>query len=205
MEALVVVDVQNDFLPSGALAVPSGDEIVPTINRLMDAFQIVVASQDWHPADHSSFAGQHVGQQPGNVIDIDGEPQILWPDHCVQHSAGASFASGLDVFRFDWVVRKGDDRRIDSYSAFFDNDHQRATGLKEWLDGRSVDAIAVCGLATDYCVKYTVLDGVRLGYSVTLLEDATRAVNLQPNDRDDAIEEMRAAGAIIGSSASYLS
>ena len=197
MKALLVVDVQNDFLPYGALAVPEGDTIIPTVNTLMQHFDIVVASQDWHPADHSSFASQHTGQQPGTVIDIEGTPQILWPDHCVQHCSGASFASGLDVHRFDYVVRKGDDRRVDSYSAFFDNDHVKSTGLEQWLRDHDVDEVVVCGLAADYCVKFTVLDALKLGFATTLVSDATRAVELEEGDLDRALEEMRSAGATI--------
>jgi len=204
MQALIVVDIQNDFLPHGSLAVPEGDEIVPVVNRLMDHFPVVVASQDWHPADHSSFATQHTGHQPGDVIDLEGTPQILWPDHCVQHCSGASFASGLEVHRFDHVVRKGDDRRVDSYSAFYDNDHTRATGLESWLREREIDEVAVCGLATDYCVKFTVLDALRLGFSTVLIADATRAVNLAEGDRERAIEEMKAAGATIIDSDAFL-
>lgn len=197
MQCLIVVDVQNDFLPGGALAVPDGDEVIPVINDLMPQARVVVASQDWHPADHASFASQHIGQTPGTVIDLNGTPQMLWPDHCIQHSAGASFAAGLDVYRFDWIVRKGDDRLIDSYSAFFDNDQKRGTGLESWLRNQHITSVSICGLATDYCVRYTVLDAIRLGFETTLIADATRAVNLQPADGDAAISEMRRAGAAI--------
>lgn len=202
MQALIVVDVQNDFLPGGALAVPDGDAVIPVINRIMPRFDYVVASQDWHPADHSSFASQHIGQQPGNVIDIEGVSQILWPDHCIQHCAGASFAAGLEVQHFDWVVQKGDDRSIDSYSAFFDNDHRKATGLETWLREHNIEHIAVCGLATDYCVKFTVLDALKLGFGTTLIQDATRGVNLADGDTDKAVAEMVAAGAVVTESGS---
>jgi nicotinamidase/pyrazinamidase len=202
MQALIVVDVQNDFLPGGALAVPDGDAVIPVINGIMPRFDSVVASQDWHPADHSSFASQHIGQQPGNVIELEGISQILWPDHCIQHCPGASFAAGLEVQHFDWIVRKGDDRSIDSYSAFFDNDHRKATGLERWLRDRGIERIAVCGLATDYCVKFTVLDALKLGFETTLIQDATRGVNLADGDADKAVAEMVSAGAAVTDSSS---
>ncbi len=197
MEALIVVDIQNDFIPGGALAVSDGDAVIPVVNRIMPRFDFVVASQDWHPADHSSFASQHVGQQPGDVIDINGVSQVMWPDHCIQHCPGASFAAGLDVYHFDQVIRKGEDRQIDSYSAFYDNDRQKATGLHEWLQEHKINRVAVCGLATDYCVKFTVLDALKLGYETTLIRDAVRGVNLTDGDSDKAVEEMKAAGASI--------
>ncbi len=203
MQALIVVDVQNDFLPGGALAVPKGDAVIPVINRVMPRFSCVVASQDWHPADHSSFASQHTGQEPGNVIDLDGTSQILWPDHCVQHSPGASFAAGLDVYRFDRVFRKGDDKKVDSYSAFFDNDGRKDTGLADWLREQDIKDVVVCGLATDYCVKFTVLDALRLGFSTTLIKDAVEGVNLKEGDTDRAIAEMRDAGARIAESGDF--
>lgn len=197
MKALLVVDVQNDFLPGGALAVPDGDAVVPLINGIMPRYELVVATQDWHPAEHQSFASQHLGHAAGDVIDLAGVSQILWPDHCVQHGTGASFASGLDVARFDHVVRKGDDPAIDSYSGFFDNDHRKATGLAAYLRDKGVEAVDVCGLALDYCVKFTVLDAVSQGFRTTLLVDATRAVNLADGDGDAAIEAIRAAGATV--------
>lgn len=204
MQCLLVVDIQNDFLPGGALAVPDGDLIVPIVNQLMEHADLVVASQDWHPADHASFASQHTGQSPGTVIDLDGIQQILWPDHCVQHSPGASFAAGLAVHRFDWVVQKGDDRMIDSYSAFFDNDHRRATGLETWLRNNGVTTVTVCGLATDYCVKFTVLDAIALGFNTVLVEDATRAVNLEAGDGENAFTDMRRAGVAVATSVELL-
>jgi nicotinamidase/pyrazinamidase len=194
MKALIVVDVQNDFLPGGALAVPDGDAVVPVINELMPTFDLVVATQDWHPAEHESFASRHVGHAPGDVIDLHGVQQILWPDHCIQHCPGASFAAGLDVHHFDFIVRKGTDAAIDSYSGFFDNDHRRATGLAEFLSGRGVDEVVVCGLAADYCVKFTALDALRLGLATTVRRDATRAVNLNEDDFERAMAEIVAAG-----------
>lgn len=197
MKALIVVDVQNDFLPGGALAVPDGDVVVPVINQLMPQYELVVATQDWHPAEHESFASRHLGHAPGDVIDLHGVQQILWPDHCVQHSAGASFAAGLDVAQFDHVVRKGDDPGIDSYSGFFDNDHRRATGLGRILRDRGVDTVDICGLAADYCVKFTALDAAKLGINTTVFTNATRAVNLNEGDFEAAMEEVRGAGGTV--------
>lgn len=197
MEALIIVDVQNDFLPGGALAVPEGDAVVPVINRIAREFDLVVATQDWHPAGHESFASQHAGKSPGDVIDLHGLQQVLWPDHCVEHTPGASFAAGLDVALIHHVVRKGTDRSVDSYSGFFDNGHQNATGLEQYLRDRGVNRVVVCGLATDYCVKFTILDALQLGFEVTLVRDATRGVNLQEGDVDRALEQIYAAGGTI--------
>jgi nicotinamidase/pyrazinamidase len=194
--ALIVVDVQNDFLPGGALAVREGDQVVPIANRLMASsrFDLIVATQDWHPANHGSFAANHAGKQPGQVTDLDGLPQILWPVHCVQNTAGADFAPGLDTKRFERVFRKGTDPKIDSYSGFFDNGHRKSTGLGEWLKGDGATDIYVIGLATDYCVKFTALDGVKLKFKVHLIPAACRGVELRPGDIAAAIEEMKAAG-----------
>ncbi|NMC20892.1 MAG: bifunctional nicotinamidase/pyrazinamidase [Thermogutta sp.] len=193
--ALIVVDVQNDFCPGGALAVPQGDEIVPVVNRLAERFPIVVATQDWHPADHVSFAANHPGKQPGDVIVWEDGPQILWPVHCVQDSAGAAFHPQLNAGRFARVFRKGTDPRIDSYSGFFDNRRRHATGLHEFLRQSGVNQVYVCGLATDYCVKWTVLDALALGYRTAVIRDACRGVGLQPGDVEKAFREMAAAGA----------
>ncbi len=195
MEALILVDVQNDFLPGGALAVPEGDQVIPVINDLMSRFELVVATRDWHPADHLSFASQHPGRKVGEIIDLDGLEQILWPDHCVQGTEGAAFAEGLNADDIHHVLYKGTDRRIDSYSGFFDNGHRKATGLADLLDDRGVKQVTIAGLATDYCVKFTVLDACRLGYETRVVRDGIRAVNLNPGDGDKAIDEMREAGA----------
>jgi nicotinamidase/pyrazinamidase len=197
MNALLVVDIQNDFLPGGALAVPDGDRVVPIINRLMDHFDLVLATQDWHPPDHGSFAASHPNHQPGDVIDLNGVPQVLWPVHCVQHSTGAAFSAELRTDRFAKIFQKGTDPNIDSYSTFFDNAKLRSTGLGDYLRQRGVQEIFVCGLATDYCVKYSVLDSKSLGIRTHVIEDACRGVNLRPDDSKDAIAEMRAAGASI--------
>jgi len=192
--ALILVDIQNDFLPGGALAVPEGDQIIPLANRFMNDFEIIVATQDWHPHDHGSFAANHPGRQLYEVIDLNGLPQVLWPVHCVQGSSGADFAPGLDIGRITRVFQKGTDPGIDSYSGLYDNGHRRSTGLAEWLGEHGVGRLTVCGLATDYCVKFTALDALAEGFEVTLHLPASRGVNLQPGDVDRAVEEMRAKG-----------
>jgi nicotinamidase/pyrazinamidase len=197
MNALLVVDIQNDFLPGGALAVPEGDAVVPIINRLMKQFELVIATQDWHPPDHGSFAANHPGRRPGEVIDLDGISQILWPVHCVQHTPGARFASELETTRISQVIQKGIDPRIDSYSSFFDNARRRSTGLEHILRERGVDEVTLCGLATDYCVKYSALDAISLGLKVTVIEEACRGVNLQPDDSEQALALIRKAGATV--------
>jgi len=197
MKALVVVDVQNDFLPGGALAVPEGDEVIPIINKLMEAFDWIIATQDWHPSGHGSFASAHPGKQPGEVIDLDGLQQILWPDHCVQDSPGAAFSDTLNTNTIIKVFEKGTDPGIDSYSGFFDNGHKKSTGLDGYLKENGIQKIYITGLATDYCVKFTALDAVQLGFDTFLIKDATRAVNLQPEDYDKAVNEMESAGVVI--------
>ena len=197
MKALIIVDVQNDFLPGGALPVPRGDEIIPVVNDLQQQFELIVATQDWHPRDHGSFAANHAGKKPGDRIMLDGIEQILWPIHCVQNTPGAAFAPGLETNRFARVFQKGVDSKIDSYSAFFDNAHRRATGLGDYLKQRDVTAVYVCGLATDYCVKYSALDACQLGFKARVIVDACQGINLAPGDVDLAIEEMRATGAAI--------
>jgi len=195
MNALIVVDIQNDFIPGGALAVPEGDAIVPLVNRLMPRFDLVVATQDWHPAKHGSFAANHAGKRPGDIIDLDGLRQILWPVHCVQNTRGAEFAPGLETKLVAKVFRKGTDAHVDSYSGFFDNGHRRPTGLGDYLKQKGVAEAYVAGLATDYCVKFTVLDAVQLGFKTHLIADASRGVNLKPGDVAAAVDEMKQAGA----------
>jgi len=204
MRALIVVDIQNDFLPGGALAVPGGDQVIPVVNRLIPRFDLVVATQDWHPADHGSFAANHPGAKPGDVISLDGLEQVLWPVHCVQDTPGAAFHRDLETARIERVFHKGTDPRIDSYSGFFDNGHRKATGLGDYLTGKGAREIVIVGLATDYCVKFSTLDARRLGFEVTVVEDACRGVNLRPGDVARALEAMRQAGAFIASSASIL-
>jgi nicotinamidase/pyrazinamidase len=180
VKALVVVDVQNDFLPGGALAVPDGGAVVPVANRVMRHFDLLLATQDWHPADHRSFASQHPGRVPGDRVELAGIDQVLWPDHCVAGSHGAEFAPGLDASRFARVFRKGTDRELDSYSGFFDGGQRKATGLGDYLKERSVDELWLLGLATDYCVLATALDARRLGHATHVVLDGCRGVDVAP-------------------------
>jgi nicotinamidase/pyrazinamidase len=200
MHALILVDIQNDFCPGGALAVPDGDAVVAAANRAIAASRLVVATQDWHPADHGSFAVNQPGRKPYELGELAGLPQVLWPAHCVQWTGGAQFHPGLDTSRIARVFPKGTDATIDSYSGFFDNGRRKSTGLGEWLRAQGVDAVSVCGLATDYCVKATALDAIGLGLRVTLLADACRGVGLTPSDVADALAAMAQAGVVIGSS-----
>ena len=195
-KALIVVDVQNDFLPGGALAVPGGDAVIPVINDLIanGDYDFVVATQDWHPADHGSFATNHEGRAPGDRIEWNGFDQVLWPVHCVQGSTGAEFAPGLEVDAFDAVFRKGTDPEVDSYSGFFDNGHRRATGLGDWLREWKLTEVTVVGLATDYCVKFTALDAVNEGYETIVRADGCRGVNVSEGDADSALESLRECG-----------
>lgn len=197
MRALLLVDLQNDFMPDGSLPVPGGREIIPLANQLIKTFEHVLATQDWHPADHLSFASNHQGKKPGEQIDLDGLDQILWPDHCVQGSAGAGFVEGLEMGTVEKIIQKGTDQRIDSYSGFFDNGHKKSTGLDLYLKGRGISELFVLGVATDYCVRFSVLDALKCGIRTTLVEDACRGVNLNATDSQDAIAEMKAAGAEI--------
>ena len=176
--ALIVIDVQNDFCPGGALAVPEGDQIVPGINALMDDFDTVVLTQDWHPAGHSSFASSHDGKSPYELIDMPYGPQVLWPDHCVQGSAGSVLHADLNVTRANVIIRKGTNPAIDSYSAFFENDQKTPTGLEGYLKTLGVTEITMVGLATDFCVQFSALDAARLGFKVTVREDLCRAIDL---------------------------
>jgi len=205
MEALILVDLQNDFMPFGSLPVAEGDVVVTVANELMPAFELVVATQDWHPANHGSFASNYPGAKPGDSVELGGVEQTLWPDHCVQNSPGASFHSALDVARIDHVVHKGTNPSIDSYSTFFDNAHGAHTGLDAYLRARSVDAVTIVGLATDYCVLFSVLDASELGYRIRVVRDGIRAVELSPGDGDRAIASMATAGADIVSVAEVVS
>ncbi|MCB0584118.1 MAG: bifunctional nicotinamidase/pyrazinamidase [Phaeodactylibacter sp.] len=201
MRALVVVDIQNDFCPGGALEVPEGDQVVPVANEMMKKFNLVVATQDWHPANHGSFAANHPWRRPGDVIQLNGQEQILWPMHCVQGSFGAEFVPGLDTSCFRKVFVKGTDPEIDSYSGFFDNGHKKATGLGGYLQEQGVKEVYIQGLALDYCVKYSVLDALQLGFKTHVVIDGCRGVNLEEGDSDKAVAEMREKGAIIVKSA----
>lgn len=194
MNALILVDLQNDFVEGGALAVPGGKELIPLVNRLQKQFDLVVATQDWHPDDHGSFADNHPDKRPGDVAHLNGIQQTLWPAHCVQNSHGADFVPGLNRDRWTAVFQKGILTGIDSYSGFFDNGKIHATGLGDFLKKRDVDQVYVLGIATDYCVKFTALDAVSLGFQTTFIEDASRGVDLQPGNVQRAIDEMEAVG-----------
>ena len=193
MSALIVIDVQNDFCPGGALAVPGGDLIVQGINAMMTDAEAVVLTQDWHPEGHSSFASEHVGQEPYSMIDMPYGPQALWPDHCVIGSAGAAFHTDLHTDRAEMVIRKGFRRAIDSYSAFFENDHTTPTGLDGYLRTRRITQVTLVGLATDFCVAYSAIDAAKLGYDVTVRMDLCRAIDLN-GSLDAAKEQMLQVG-----------
>jgi len=197
MNALLVVDIQNDFVPGGALPVPDGNAVVPVANRLMAQFELVLATQDWHPPNHGSFASQHPGRKPGDVVELNGLPQVLWPDHCVQGTPGADFVPQLDVSSVHKVFRKGTDPTIDSYSGFFDNGHRRATGLGDYLRECGIKRIHIVGLTTDYCVKFTALDARRLGLETCVVREGVRGIDVRPGDCERALEELAAAGVTI--------
>lgn len=194
--ALLLVDLQNDFCAGGALAVPQGDEVVSIANALQPSFSLVVATQDWHPHDHMSFAENHADAAIGDTMMVDGISQTLWPVHCVQGTRGAEFHPHLNMTKVNQIVHKGIDKVVDSYSAFFDNAHRRSTGLHDYLQEKKIKHIFILGLATDYCVKYSVLDALNLGYDVTVIEDGCRGVGLHANDIPQAIASMKAAGAL---------
>ena len=202
--ALVLVDLQYDFCPGGALAVPDGDATIAIANQLMPAFPIVVATQDLHPRDHGSFAANHPRSEPYQRVELHGLPQVLWPVHCVDGTRGAALHDDLDHARVDAVFPKGTDPTVDSYSGFWDNGRRKATGLGDWLRARGVTEVVVLGLATDYCVRATALDAVADGFACTLVTDGCRAVELAPGDGERAIEAMRAGGVTITTSAALL-
>ena len=201
MQALLLVDIQNDFLPGGALPVPRGDQVVPVANAMIDRFRaagdLVVATKDYHPAHHGSFASQHPGHNVGDIIDLNGLEQVLWPDHCVAASPGAQFAARLRQEAIAHVIHKGTDPQIDSYSGFFDNGHRKTTGLANLLYGLRVNEVHVMGLATDYCVKFTAIDAAEIGFKTRLILDGCRGVELHPGDCERALDQMRNAGVVI--------
>ena len=199
-DVLIVVDVQNDFCPGGALAVPGGGEVVPLANRLGRLFPNVVLTQDWHPAGHLSFASSHKAKSPYETIDMPYGPQVLWPDHCVQETEGAAFHGDLDLGRAALVIRKGFRPAIDSYSAFFENDHETPTGLAGYLRERGLERVFLCGLATDFCVHYSALDAKGEGFETVVIEDACRAIDLE-GSLDAAMAAMGEAGVTITPSA----
>lgn len=196
MQALIVIDVQNDFCPGGALEVPQGDAIVQDINALMPDFDAVILTQDWHPAGHSSFASTHEDRAPYDMIDMPYGPQVLWPDHCIQGSMGAKFHTELQQDRADLIIRKGYNPAIDSYSAFFENDHETPTGLAGYLRSRGITTLTLVGLALDFCVNFSAVDAANLGFDVTLRLDLCRAIDLN-GSLDAAMSGMQAAGVTV--------
>lgn len=196
MKALLLVDIQNGFCPGGNLPVPEGDKVVPVANRLIEegGYDVIVASQDWHPANHGSFASQHPGRRPFEMGELCGQPQMLWPDHCVQGTADAEFHPDLDIDAVDYIQQKGENPAIDSYSAFRDNDKAAITGLADYLRAQQIKELDICGLATDYCVRFSALDALEMlpGVQICFIEDASRGID--PKGVKAAIEEMRAKG-----------
>ena len=203
MKALLLIDIQNDFLPGGRLAVPDGDAIIPLVNALQPLFNLVVATQDWHPRGHQSFVSSHAGRAPFEQIDLHGLPQVLWPDHCIQASIGAELAPALHTERVEAIFRKGTNPEIDSYSAFFDNGHRKSTGLADYLRGRQITDVYVAGLAGDYCVYYSALDALAAGFSTFVITDATRAISAVGFAA--ALTDLEAKGAHLLASPSLLS
>ena len=195
-DALIVIDIQNDFCPGGALAVAGGDEILAPVNALLEAYQVKVLTQDWHPAGHGSFASSHPGAAPFSVTTLPYGEQVLWPDHCVIGTKGADFHPDLNTDAADLILRKGFRAGVDSYSAFFENDHETPTGLDGYLRTRGVSRLTLVGLATDFCVQYSALDAARLGYDVTVRDDACRAIDLD-GSLEAARKAMRAAGVVL--------
>lgn len=192
MTALLIVDVQNDFIPGGALPVPQGDAIIPLINSLQQTFDLIVATQDWHPAQHKSFASSHAGKKTFDIITLHGQEQVLWPDHCIQGSTGAMFHTALNMNKVEAIFRKGMDPEIDSYSGFYDNGHKKSTGLAGYLRERRVQRIFICGLAADYCVFYSAMDALQENFETYIIEDATRAIH--PADFENAKSTVQAEG-----------
>lgn len=195
MKALLIVDMQNDFMPGGALPVPDGNAIIPILNKLIPHFSHVYATLDWHPVDHVSFASNHPGKKTGDTIEIKGIKQILWPVHCVRNTKGAELVSSLNKEKITSNFYKGTDKDVDSYSTFFDNARKRSTGLDEYLQSRGIKELYIAGVATDYCVLYSVLDALELGFKVTVIKDACRGINLAPHDVEKAFSLMKEKGA----------
>lgn len=195
MKALLIVDLQNDFCPGGALAVPQGDTIVPTVNELVDAFDIVIQTQDWHPSGHHSFASSHDGKNPYDTVELDYGTQVLWPDHCVQGSKGADFHPELNTHKSEVIIRKGFRKEIDSYSTFYENDNQTPTGLTGYLRDRGITDLYTVGLAADFCVKWSILDGIDEGFTMYIVEDAVKGIDLDGSLKQ-AWQEMNEKGVI---------
>jgi len=198
VKALLLVDIQNDFLPGGAFGVRKSDLIIPLINEMVHyPFDVIVATKDWHPSDHGSFASNHEGKKPGDHINLGGLDQILWPAHCIQGTWGSEFGPNWDTTSIDKVFYKGTDPLIDSYSAFYDNGHRKATELEVYLRSKGVNEVFIAGLVTDYCVKYSTLDALALGFHPYVIADACHGANLNPGDAEKALAVMREAGAVI--------
>ena len=196
-KTLLIVDMQKDFMPGGALGVPDADRIAPLLNRVMPRFPLVLATQDWHPADHASFDTSHPGKHAGDMVTVQGIPQILWPVHCVQDTKGSEFVAGLNQQPIKTVFYKGTDKWIDSYSAFFDNAREKSTGLDDYLKAKNIKELYIAGVATDYCVLYSVIDALDLGYTIFVLVDCCRGINLDPQDVEDSLATMLEKGANI--------
>lgn len=202
--AFLVIDVQNDFCPGGALAVPEGNRVIDPINRLLPRFSAKVLTQDWHPRTHTSFASNHGKKEPFETVSLPYGEQVLWPDHCIQGTPGAEFHKDLITDQADLIIRKGFRNEIDSYSAFFENDHQTSTGLDGYLTSRSITKVVCAGLATDFCVYFTAIDAKKLGYQVTVLMDASRAIDLD-GSLDSAIGDMQSNGIVLSTAEDLLS
>lgn len=194
MKALLIIDIQNDFLPKGSLAVEKGDEIIPTVNRIQNKFDLIIATQDWHPENHKSFASNHPNKNVFDVINLNGLEQVLWPNHCIQRTFGAEFSSELNTKNISAIIRKGMNSEIDSYSGFFDNGKQNNTGLLGLLNDKKVSDVYVCGLAADYCVYYTAKDAVENGFKTYYIEDATKAISQE--NYQNCKEELRSLGVV---------
>jgi len=202
MKALLLIDIQNDFMPGGALAVPEGDLIIPITNRLQSYFDLVVATQDWHPPDHKSFASNHAGKNVFEKTDLNGLEQVLWPDHCLQGTWGADFSKKLDLNKVEAIFRKGTNPEIDSYSGFYDNGHRKSTGLADYLRGKNISQVYVLGLAGDYCVYYSVQDALKTGFETYLISDAVRAINQKDFEQAQA-DIVNRGGQIVQSQSIY--
>ena len=195
--ALLIVDIQHDFLSGGALEVKDGDSIIPIINRLQYKFDTIITTQDWHPENHKSFASQHKKNTIGDFINLNGIKQYLWPDHCVENTFGSEIALKLNQNRIEKIIQKGNNPEVDSYSGFYENDKKTKTELDDYLKEKNIETIYICGLATDYCVKFTANDAVMLGYKTYLIEDACKGVNISPIDSELAIGEMKDNGVLV--------
>jgi nicotinamidase/pyrazinamidase len=198
MKTLIIIDPQNDFMPGGSLAVPNGDEIIPLINKLQEKFDLVIASQDWHPEGHASFAKSHNGKKEFETIDLNGIEQVMWPEHCVQNTEGAKFHKALKTSKIEAIFRKGTNPKIDSYSAFYDNKHLKSTGLSGYLKEKEAGDLYFCGLAAEICVYFTAKDAIKEGFKATIIEDATRALNAEAFEKA-RVELQDLGGKIISS------